>query len=134
MFTISYIYVLIDKTYLSRIELYCKEGWLLNMVNAIGWFSFLEAEWIFSLVYLKTAIWLPKIYRSCEYWTGFDNKILAVNIIVSIILIVLSVLFTCIPGNYILTYYFLLAFGCIPILIITYSLIVISLTISSSEN
>ena len=75
MFTISYIYALINKNYLSRIQLYCYEGWPLNIVNAIGWFSFLEAEWIFSLVYLKTAIWLPKIYRSCEYWTGFDKKI-----------------------------------------------------------
>lgn len=96
-----------------------------------GWFFQYEAQWLFSLIYLKTAIWLPNLYRNEDYWKHFELKCTILNVCMTLIYVVFALWWGLVVFNRPIFFYVFFAIpSVIPICIVAYSLVSISSTVT----
>ena len=61
-------------------------------MQATAWFLELEAQWYFALMYFKTSQWLPNLYRNEDFWASFELKCLVLNLGMTAVYVVLSLI------------------------------------------
>lgn len=118
----------IKKMYSTRTQQYEEQKWYQDIFCMIGWFCYLEVNWLFSMQYFKTSVWIKYLYYE-DWWRGFDRKILIANVLATVLFLILA--FSIVEFFNEMKYCIFIA--CIlPIILMSYALISISLIVKQT--
>lgn len=85
-------------------------------------------------MYFKTAIWLPNLYRNQDFWGNFELKCQVANALMTCLYAAFGIVWWIERDldhqDYIIYYSIYTLLGLVPIVIISFSLISISRTVS----
>lgn len=104
-----------------------------TMLNSIAWFFILESQWVFSVAYLRTAFWLPKIYSASDTIPNIDRNLKILSLVASLIYLTMAILLATYPHKGYVRYTFILVASC-PIFNIVVGVFMVHRTVSQQPD